>query len=66
MQLMVTTELRLAFSQQLNENSKMLAWHGVLPEMNHNELVGWAGGRNDLAVVILRNKTDYERTQTAY
>lgn len=51
------------FRQQLNENSKMLAWHHVLPEMNHNELVGWAGGRNDLAVVILRNKTDYKRTQ---
>lgn len=51
------------FRQQLNENSKMLCWHHILPEMNHNELVGWAGGRNDLAVVILRNKTDYERTQ---
>jgi glucose/mannose-6-phosphate isomerase len=51
------------FKQQLNENSKMLAWHAVLPEMNHNELVGWAGGSDDLAVVILRNKTDYERTQ---
>jgi len=51
------------FRQQLNENSKMLAWQGVLPEMNHNELVGWAGGRNDLAVVILRNKTDFVRTQ---
>jgi glucose/mannose-6-phosphate isomerase len=52
------------FRQQMNENSKMLAWHNVLPEMNHNELVGWAGGRDDLAVIILRNKTDYERTQT--
>jgi glucose/mannose-6-phosphate isomerase len=51
------------FRQQLNENSKMLCWHHILPEMNHNELVGWAGGRNDLAVVILRNKTDYSRTQ---
>ncbi len=51
------------FRQQLNENSKMLCWHHILPEMNHNELVGWAGGRNDLAVVILRNKTDFQRTQ---
>ncbi|MBK5286529.1 MAG: bifunctional phosphoglucose/phosphomannose isomerase, partial [Bacteroidia bacterium] len=31
--------------------------------MNHNELVGWAGGSDDLAIVILRNKTDYSRTQ---
>ncbi len=52
------------FRQQINENSKMLCWHHVVPEMNHNELVGWAGGWGDLAVVILRNKNDYSRSQT--
>ena len=26
---------------QINENSKMLAHWGTIPEMNHNELVGW-------------------------
>ncbi len=31
------------FANQLNENSKVLAFHGVMPEMNHNELVAWAG-----------------------
>ena len=31
--------------------------------MNHNELVGWAGKSENLAVIILRNKTDYSRTQ---
>jgi glucose/mannose-6-phosphate isomerase len=51
------------FRQQINENSKMLCWHHILPEMNHNELVGWAGGSDEIAVVILRNKTDYSRTQ---
>lgn len=51
------------FRQQINENSKMLCWHHVLPEMNHNELVGWAGGSASLAVIILRNKSDYSRTQ---
>jgi len=51
------------FRQQINENSKMLCWHNILPEMNHNELVGWAGKNESLAVVILRNKTDYSRTQ---
>lgn len=24
-----------------NENSKVLAWSGIIPEMNHNEIVGW-------------------------
>jgi len=30
--------------QQFNENSKMLCWTQAIPEMNHNELVGWGGG----------------------
>ncbi len=52
------------FRQQINENSKMLCWHNILPEMNHNELVGWAEKNDNLAVIILRNKQDYTRTQT--
>ena len=51
------------FRQQLNENSKMLAWHNVIPEMNHNELLGWRTNVNDLAVVYFRNKCDYKRNQ---
>ncbi len=49
------------FRQQLNENSKSLAWHHVIPEMNHNELVGWTGDYNETAVVFLRTKDDYSR-----
>ncbi len=48
--------------QQINENAKLLAWHHVMPEMNHNELVGWRDNRPDVAVVWLRNKDDYQRT----
>lgn len=51
------------FRQQINENSKMLCWHHVIPEMNHNELVGWTTKNDDLAVVIFRNDDDYFRTQ---
>ncbi len=39
--------------QQFNENSKMLCWMNVLPEMNHNELVGWGGGDNRFAAIFL-------------
>jgi glucose/mannose-6-phosphate isomerase len=49
------------FRQQVNENAKMLCWHHVVPEMNHNELVGWKMPNEDLAVVYFRNKDDYER-----
>jgi glucose/mannose-6-phosphate isomerase len=49
--------------QQINENAKMLCWHHVIPEMNHNELVGWTEKSDQWAVLILRSNNDYERTQ---
>lgn len=53
----------IRWRQQINENSKMLCWHHVFPEMNHNELVGWTGGDNRVAVIILRNADDHKRSQ---
>jgi glucose/mannose-6-phosphate isomerase len=44
---------------QLNENAKTLAFHHVLPEMNHNEIVGWEmDGRltKDLIVIFLESE----------
>ena len=54
----------IRFRQQLNENSKMLCWHAVIPEMNHNELVGWRDSAQDKVVILLRNADDYTRVQT--
>ena len=51
------------FRQQINENSKMLCWHHVIPEMNHNELVGWRDKNDNLAVVLFRNETDFKNIQ---
>jgi glucose/mannose-6-phosphate isomerase len=55
--------MAVRFRQQLNENSKMLAWHGIIPEMNHNELVGWRSKNEKLAVIFFKNDTDYIRNQ---
>lgn len=49
------------FRQQINENSKALCWHHVIPEMNHNELVGWTENHPELTVVYFRNDDDYSR-----
>jgi glucose/mannose-6-phosphate isomerase len=49
--------------QQLNENAKMLCWQAVIPEMNHNELVGWEGGSEKFSALFLRHASDYERNQ---
>lgn len=56
--------LAIRVRQQINENSKMLCWHGAIPEMNHNELVGWRDVNDNLAVLLLRNEDDYQRVQT--
>ena len=49
--------------QQFNENSKQLCWHHVIPEMNHNELVGWGGGKPDHAVVFFVSKFISDRNK---
>ncbi|GCD80593.1 bifunctional phosphoglucose/phosphomannose isomerase [Schleiferia thermophila] len=49
------------FRQQLNENSKMLAWNGTVPEMNHNELVGWKGGDEHFAAIFIHTPFDDNR-----
>jgi len=49
--------------QQINENAKMLCWHHIVPEMNHNELVGWTEPHPELAVIYLRNQDDFRRNQ---
>jgi glucose/mannose-6-phosphate isomerase len=33
------------FKCQLNENSKLHAFHHLIPEMNHNEIIGWESYR---------------------
>lgn len=53
----------IRFRQQINENAKMLCWHHVVPEMNHNELVGWRDRNDNIAVVFLRNNQDFDRNQ---
>ena len=52
------------FRQQLNENAKMLCWHHIIPEMNHNELVGWRDKNDNLAVVYFRTRDDHPRNST--
>ena len=49
--------------QQFNENSKVLAMHHLIPEMNHNELVGWRKQPNSFAVIIFRTKDDHPQNQ---
>jgi glucose/mannose-6-phosphate isomerase len=49
--------------QQLNENAKLLVNTHVLPEMNHNELVGWDSGTNEHVAIIIRTPEDNIRSR---
>jgi glucose/mannose-6-phosphate isomerase len=49
---------------QIAENAKALSFGHVLPEMNHNELVGWKVLREqmrEIQVLILRDRADHPR-----
>jgi glucose/mannose-6-phosphate isomerase len=51
---------------QIAENGKSLAFGHVIPEMNHNELVGWKAlgePMRAMQVFILRDKDDQPRVQ---
>lgn len=52
--------------QQFNENSKELCWQHVIPEMNHNELVGWGGGDDRFAALFLQTGDLSRRNQRRF
>jgi glucose/mannose-6-phosphate isomerase len=37
----ITSAAGYRFKCQFNENSKVHAFHNVIPELNHNEIIGW-------------------------
>lgn len=49
------------FRQQINENGKNLCWHHVIPEMNHNELVGWTEKHPHLIPIFFRTEDEFVR-----
>jgi glucose/mannose-6-phosphate isomerase len=58
--------VNLRWRGQIEENSKMLVYGNLIPEMNHNEIVGWEhiahlAGR--LTVIILKDKEDNLRVK---
>lgn len=50
---------------QVNENAKVPAWHSHLPELDHNEIVGWETmpemTAEHLGIVALSDESDHDR-----
>ncbi len=54
------------WAAQISENAKQLAYFSELPEMNHNEIVGWQHPPEllrRLMPIFLRDQQDHSRTQ---
>jgi glucose/mannose-6-phosphate isomerase len=54
----------MRWKTQFNENAEMMAFYNVIPEMNHNEIVGW-GIPEDITrrcvAIFLCDDADFER-----
>ncbi len=48
---------------QFNENAEVLSWYGAIPEMNHNEIVGWKGdgSSSEFIPILLRDDKESEK-----
>lgn len=56
----------LRFRNQIEENAKAMASHHLLPEMNHNEILGWQFPSKLIpksVCVFLRDREDHPRIQ---
>jgi glucose/mannose-6-phosphate isomerase len=42
----------MRWKTQLNENAKVPAWSSSLPELDHNEIVGWSAGSGSRSFVV--------------
>lgn len=57
--------IAIRWRQQFEENAKHIAFHHVIPEMNHNELVGWKNPEallEDCVVLLIRSEHDHSRS----
>lgn len=48
---------------QFNENAKIMSYHHVFPEMNHNELTGFENPQGKFHIIMLQSALDHRRIQ---
>lgn len=63
----LTAPVAQRWKAQINENAKRPAWFSVFPELDHNEIVGWAadpGVNRRLGIVTLTDRDDGARVSS--
>ena len=51
---------------QIQENAKQLAFHHVIPEMNHNEIVGWTNSNPNMIPVLIRKTNEADEIRNRF
>lgn len=63
----VSSVVAQRWKTQINENAKVPSWYSSLPELDHNEIVGWETlpdlTSEQVGVVVLTDKTDHDRVR---
>ena len=54
----LTTPVAYRWKCQINENAKLPAFDHSLPELDHNEIVGWAGGGQGAFTAVFLDDED--------
>ncbi|MBK5115438.1 MAG: bifunctional phosphoglucose/phosphomannose isomerase [Thermoleophilia bacterium] len=58
----LTAPVSYRWKTQINENAKLPCFHHILPEMDHNEIVGWAGGGDGTySAIFLEDEDQHPR-----
>jgi glucose/mannose-6-phosphate isomerase len=63
----VSSVVAQRWKTQVNENAKVPAWYSTLPELDHNEIVGWETlpqlTSEKMGVVVLTDQSDHDRVR---
>jgi glucose/mannose-6-phosphate isomerase len=57
----IYTPIAIRWRHQLNENSKIIARSDIVPECNHNDIVGWSGNPDiskQFSCILFRDKNE--------
>jgi glucose/mannose-6-phosphate isomerase len=62
----LTGAVAYRWKTQMNENAKRPAFSGVLPEADHNEIVGWTGAEGRFAAILLEDRDQHPRERERF
>jgi len=66
----LTAPVAQRWKTQINENGKRPAFWSVLPELDHNEIVGWSAlealTRRSVGIVLLRDREEHPQVQRRF